>query len=81
MNTLGRAHLRTMISPENQHILGIQDNDDANAHIDWMADIMPTPHHATQPILQPLAPFHDEVDFGFGGIRTDDEDEAAEFWE
>lgn len=26
--------------------------------------------------------FQDEVDFGFGGIRTDDEDERnAEFWE
>lgn len=74
MNTLGRAPLRTMISPENQAILNLaQDNDGTNAHIDWMADIEPQPMPGH---------FQDEVDFGFGGIRTDDEDAAAaELWE
>lgn len=81
MNTLGRAPLRNMISPENQVILNLaQDNDGANAHIDWMADLIPD---ASGILPQPMpGHFQDEVDFGFGGIRTDDEDAAAaELWE
>ena len=81
MNTLGRAALRTMISPENQQILNLDQDDGANAHIEWMEDIAPENVN-----INALAPAVMFTMFTLATLTANTEDfnnaeESAAFWE